>query len=226
MSIPYVWLGVTVLLFALGDWLYRRSGGRVWFHPILLPTVLLVLLFLLKPGLFAAFEQDTNVLYAGLLAAVAALAVPLYRNLGVLRQEKAAVAAAIIGGSVAGVTSALGIIAILSADDALYGAMVSKSVTTPIAISIADGIGASASLSAAIVIVTGLFAAIFGPPILAKCGIDDDVGMGLALGTAGHAIGMAEAVRRSDVMGAAAAFAMAANGLATAVIVPLVWPLL
>ena len=221
-----MWLGITVLLFALGDRLYQRSGGRVWFHPILLPTVFLALLFLIKPDLLADFERDTNVLYAGLLAAVAALAVPLYRNLGVLRQEKAAVAAAIIGGSVMGVSSALGIVAVLSADSGLYAAVVSKSVTTPIAISIAGSIGASASLSAAIVIVTGLFAAIFGPPILAKCGVNDDVGTGLALGTAGHAIGMAEAVRRSDVMGAAAAFAMAANGLATAVIVPFVWPFL
>lgn len=225
MMQPLLWLGLTVGLFLIADRIYRHTGGRAWAHPILLPTVVLILVFLAFPKALDAFEQGTHVLYSGLLAAVAALAVPLYRNLGVLQAHKIAITAAIAGGSVTGVGSALGVTLLLGGDAALLASVASKSVTTPIAISVADSIGASAPLAAAIVIVTGLVAAIFGPAILRQLGVEDEVATGLALGTAGHAIGMAEAVRRSEVMGAAAAFAMAANGLATAFLLPIFWRL-
>ena len=220
---PGLWLLVTAGLFALSDWLFRRTGGQVWAHPIVLPTVILIAVFVYFPEDLAVYEQGTHVLYTGLLAAVAALAVPLYRNLAVLRRDKAAAVAAILGGSVAGVGSAIGLAVFLGNDSLLVGAAATKSITTPIAVSVAHHIGASAPLAAAIVIVTGLVAAIFGPPILRLIGVDDDIGVGLALGTAGHAIGMAEAVRRSELMGAAAAFAMASNGLVTALMLPILW---
>jgi len=223
MSLSLLWLLPVIALFALAERLYRRTGSRAWAHPILLPTAVLILFFAFFPNAFEGFEQGTQVLYTLLLAAVAALAVPLYRNLPILRANKVVIVAAIAGGSITGVGSALGVTVLLGGDSGLLASVVSKSVTTPIAISIADSIGASAPLAAAIVIVTGLVAAIFGPAILHRLGVDDDVAAGLALGTAGHAIGMAEAIRRSEVMGATAAFAMAANGLVTALLLPVLW---
>jgi putative effector of murein hydrolase len=218
-----LWLLPVVVLFVLADWLYRRTGGRAWAHPILLPTIVLILFFAFFPEALEGFEQGTRAFYIFLLAAVAALAVPLYRNLPVLRANKVAIVAAIAGGSITGVGLALGVTLLLGGDSVLLASVASKSVTTPIAISVAGSIGASAPLAAAIVIVTGLVAAIFGPAILHRLGVDDEVAAGLALGTAGHAIGMAEAIRRSEVMGAAAAFAMAANGLVTALLLPVLW---
>lgn len=225
MIAPLIWLLVTILLFAVSDYLYSRHGGRVWLHPILLPTTVLMIVFAVFPSQVRAYEAGTNILYAGLLAAVAALAVPLYRNRAVLRRERGAVCAGIVAGSLSGVATAVAALCLMAPGGKLMGAVVTKSVTTPIAISVAGSIGAPASLAAAIVIVTGLVAAIFGPPLLRRLGVDDDVCMGLALGTAGHAIGMAEAVRQSDLMGATAAFAMAANGLMTALVVPALWHL-
>ncbi|WP_262689927.1 LrgB family protein [Kordiimonas aestuarii] len=223
---PGLWLLLTMGLFIIADALYRKGGCRAWLHPTMLPTIVLIVLFYLTDLSYVGFVAETHILYAGLLAAVAALAVPLFRNLQVLRAEKAAVIAAITAGSVSGVGTATGIIWLLNGPGGLYASVVTKSVTTPIAVTVADAIGGSQALAAAVVIVTGLSAAICGPWILNRLGVDDEAQMGVALGTAGHAIGMAEAVRRSELMGASAAFAMAANGLATAIVMPLLWRVL
>ncbi|WP_417451488.1 LrgB family protein [Kordiimonas sp.] len=223
---PGIWLVFTVVLFGLADWVYRRCDTPAWLHPTILPTSVLIAAFMLTDLSYENFVADTRVLDMGLLAAVAALSVPLFRNLAVMKAEKTAIMAAIIAGSVTGVGTALGCIYLLDGANSLYASVVTKSVTTPIAVTVAENIGGSAPLAASIVIVTGLMAAIFGPAIIRKLGTDDDILTGIALGTAGHAIGMAEGIRRSELMGAAAAFAMAANGLVTAIVLPLLWRVL
>ncbi len=221
---PAIWFAATVLLFGVADFIYRRVGEKAWAHPTLMPTAILILLFSYLDLEFAAYQAGTKVFDLMLGATVAALAVPLFKSREVLVKDKAAVIAATAAGSIAGVCSALLITWMLGAPAELMASVSTKSVTTPIAVVAAPSIGGVPALAAAVVIVTGLVVAIFGPPFLKMLGLDDEVGQGVALGTAGHAIGMAEAVRRSDVMGAAAAFSMAVNGLATALLLPLIWP--
>ncbi|MFC4347609.1 LrgB family protein [Kordiimonas lipolytica] len=218
-----IWPALTIALFLIADRLYERLGHRAYAHPILLPSVVLIGWFSLLGADLPAYQAATNGFGLLLAAAVVGLAVPLYRSWGAVKANKHAVLAAVAGGSVAGVLSALAPAIILQAPPELVASLSTKSITTPLAVTVVGSIGGVASIAAAVVVVTGLFAALVGPWLLRALGVDDDVATGLALGTAGHAIGTAEAVRRSDTMGAAAAFAMTVNGLATAILLPLVW---
>jgi len=218
-----IWPALTIALFLIADRLYERLGHRAYAHPILLPSVVLIGWFSLMDADLSAYQAATNGFGLLLAAAVVGLAVPLYRSWGAVKANKRAVLAAVAGGSVAGVLSALAPAVILHAPPELVASLGTKSITTPLAVTVVGSIGGVPSVAAAVVVVTGLFAALVGPWLLRAFGVDDDVATGLALGTAGHAIGTAEAVRRSDTMGAAAAFAMTVNGLATAVLLPLVW---
>lgn len=220
---PILWCAATVMLFAVADLMYRRAGRRAWAHPTLVPTAILIVLFSCFDLDFAAYQAGTKVFDLMLTAAVAGLAVPLFKNRKVLAKNRATVIAATAAGSVAGVCSALAIAWGLGAPAELVASVATKSVTTPIAVVAAPSIGGVPAVAAAVVIVTGLVVATFGPPFLRMLGVDDDIGFGVALGTAGHAIGMAEAVWRSDMMGAAAAFSMAVNGLATALLLTTLW---
>lgn len=220
---PTLWFVATLGLYAVSDMLHRRAGRKAWAHPVLLPVAVLIAVFSFTDSSLQAYRQGTDMLGLLLMAAVAALALPLYRNARAIRAEAVAVAVALVGGSLAGVGSALAVAVWLKSSPELVATLATKSITTPMAVLVSGEIGGMPALAAAVVIVTGLVAAIMGPPFLRLIGVDDDLSMGLSLGTAGHALGMAEAASRSELMGAAAAFAMAANGLATALLLPLVW---
>lgn len=221
-----IWLTVTAVLFLLADFLYRKAGRRAWAHPVLLPVVVLVAAY--GAGLFDMQAYQAGVAPLGTLLAVAVvgLAVPLSRSLSLMRANRAALVASVAGGSVAGVLAALVPAYLLGAPDSLLASLATKSITTPLAVTVAGTIGGIPGVAAAVVIVTGLVAALVGPVVLRLAGVDDPLATGLALGTAGHAIGTAEAARLSDTMGGAAALAMTMNGLATALVLPLLWPLL
>jgi len=220
---PALWFFLTLGLYAGADTLFRRTGRKPWLHPVLLPVIVLALLVSLPGVSLTDYMHGTATLNHLLMAAVAALALPLYRNAAAIRQEAMAVSVALAAGSISGAGSALAVAFWLKAPATVTASLASKSITTPMAITVAEAIGGIPALAAAVVIVTGLVAAIIGPAFLKRLGVDDDLTEGIALGTAGHALGMAEAASRSDLMGAAAAFAMAANGLLTAFILPLLW---
>jgi putative effector of murein hydrolase len=97
-----------------------------------------------------------------------------------------------------------------------------KSVTTPIAMGIAERIGGLPSLTAVLVIATGILGAIGARYVYRLLAVPDEAVRGFALGLASHGIGTARAFQESEQAGAFAALAMGLlNGLATALLVPL-----
>ncbi|MFC3051755.1 LrgB family protein [Kordiimonas pumila] len=222
----FYWFAATLFLYAVADILYQKSGHKAFLHPVFIPVFVLVSVFCIFNMPLEPFVAGTYVFTILLAAAVAALALPLYRNLSALKRDPAAILAAIAGGSISSTGSALVVAYFLHAPPELMASLATKSVTTPIAVEIVRVIGGIPSVAAATVIIAGLFVAVFGPGFLRLLGVDDDLSMGLALGTVGHGLGMAESVRRSDLMGAAAAFSMASNGLVTALMLPILWPYL
>ncbi|NVJ97199.1 MAG: LrgB family protein [Alphaproteobacteria bacterium] len=220
-----IWMAVTALLFVASDALYRAAGRRAYVHPVLLPVTVLVAAHQLGALDLAAYGSATEPFSVMLSVAVVGLAVPLVRNLGVMQQNRAAVLAAIAGGSITGVMTAIVPALLLGTPEGLLASLATKSITTPLAITTAEAIGGVPAIAVGIVLVTGFVVALVGPAVLRMLGVDDETAMGLAIGTAGHGIGTAEAVRLSDAMGGAAALAMTINGLTTALVLPLVWPL-
>jgi len=98
-------------------------------------------------------------------------------------------------------------------------AFATRSVTTPIGLSVADLIKAPLAMANLIIIVSGLIGGSLARFLFR--GIDDDRAKGLALGLAAHAFGTVEAWQISHTAGRYAAFGLAVNGLLTAVWVPI-----
>ena len=130
-------------------------------------------------------------------------------------------AAALVAGSLTAVISAVGIAIILGASRESVMSLAPKSVTTPIAMGIAEKIGGLPSLTAVLVILTGIIGAMTATPLLNLLGLKDFAARGFAIGVASHGIGTARAFQVSELAGAFAGIAMGLNALATAVIVPL-----
>lgn len=103
-------------------------------------------------------------------------------------------------------------------------ALLTKSMTTPLALETAFSIEANVKLAAVFVSVTGLFGAIIATGIFSSLNIRSEFSRGVALGTVCHAIGTARAMQLSNKTGAYSGVALCLNGAITAVILPiLIW---
>jgi putative effector of murein hydrolase len=114
----------------------------------------------------------------------------------------------------------------LGAGEPVVLSLAPKSVTTPIAMEVTKSLGGIAPLTAAIVIMVGVFGSMIGFKLMKLCGISNPISQSLAMGTAAHAVGTAEATKVSERYGAYSGLGIIFNGTLTAVLAPIIVPLL
>jgi putative effector of murein hydrolase len=156
--------------------------------------------------------------------ATVALALPLYRQLANLRRLVAPLLVALVAGSMTAIVSAVATASLLGASHHTIASLAPKSATTAIAMAVAKEIGGIPSLTAVLVISTGVFGAVFARAILNTLNIAEPEVRGFALGVASHGIGTARAFQVSEEMGAYAGLGMGLNGVFTAFVVPVLLP--
>jgi predicted murein hydrolase (TIGR00659 family) len=154
--------------------------------------------------------------------ATVALAVPLYLHAQRLKKMWLPLLGGLVIGSITAAVSAIGIAWLLGGSTETLLSLAPKSVTAPIAMGITEKIGGLASLTAILVISTGILGAVTGPGVLSLLRIRDQAVRGFALGVASHGIGTARAFQESDESGAFSGLAMGLNGLVTALTLPVV----
>lgn len=223
---PLLFLTLTLAAYVIGDAIYRRAGLSPWANPVLIAVVLLVGLLLATGTSYADYFEGAQFVHFLLGPATVALAVPLYRNVRALRRAMLPLAVALLGGTLTAVGSAVGIAWALGATRETLLSLAPKSVTTPIAMGISEAIRGLPSLTAVLVILTGILGAVLATATLNLLRIRDWRARGFAIGLAAHGIGTARALSLNEVAGAFASLAMGLNGLATAILVPLLIRLL
>lgn len=221
-------LGLTLTLAAyVGAYrLYRRAGGHPLVNPVLVAVVALALLLAATDTRYADYFEGAQFVHFMLGPATVALAVPLYNQFHHVRRSALAIVVALAAGSVTAALSAVGIGWALGASRETLLSLAPKSVTTPVAMGIAEQIGGLPSLTAVLVILTGIIGAVCATWVLDLAGIRDWRARGLAVGVAAHGIGTARALQLNEVAGAFSSLAMGLNALATAVLLPILFGLL
>jgi predicted murein hydrolase (TIGR00659 family) len=215
---------MTLLAYQGATWLHRRCGGHPLANPVLLAVAVLVALLALTGTSYQTYFDGAQFVHFLLGPATVALAIPLYAQLDRLRRMALPLLGALLVGSLTAALSAVAIGGLLGASEATQLSLAPKSVTTPIAMGIAERIGGLPSLTAILVIATGILGAMGASFIYRALKIEDDAVRGFALGIASHGIGTARAFQESEQAGAFAALAMGLNGLMTALLLPVVMP--
>ncbi|OEJ67141.1 LrgB family protein [Magnetovibrio blakemorei] len=223
---PLLGLTLTLVAYQVGMWIYTRTHLNPLFNPVLIAVVVLVALMMGTGTEYGTYFEGAKFVHFMLGPATVALAVPLYRQFQKVRGSFLMILAAILSGSVTAALSAIGVAWALGASRETLLSLAPKSVTAPIAMGIAEATGGVASLTAVLVILTGIIGAVFGTWTLNALGVKDWRARGLAMGTASHGIGTARALQVNEVAGAFASLAMGLNGLATAVLLPLILQLI
>jgi len=223
---PLLHLTLTLVAYSAGYALYRRLGFSPLVNPVLIAVALTVSVLLLTGTSYRTYFQGAQFVHFLLGPATVALAVPLYRHLERVRRSGLAVFASVVAGSLTAALSAIAIVWLLGGSRYSIISIAPKSVTAAVAMGIAEQLGGLPSLTAALVILTGILGAMLGPPLLNRLGITDWAARGLAMGVASHGIGTARALQVNEVAGAFAGLAMGLNALATSVLLPALWHLL
>ncbi len=225
-SEPLLWLTATLAAYAAGDALFRASGRRPWVNPVLIAVILLALTLFASSTPYDAYFEGAQFVHFMLGPATICLAVPLYGNLKSVRKTLVPMAVALVAGSGTAILSALGIGWALGVQPDVLLSLAPKSVTAPVAMGISESIGGSPTLTAVLVILTGITGAIIATPLLNLLRIRDWRARGFATGLASHGIGTARAFQVNEEAGAFAGTGMGLNALATAILAPIIIKLL
>ncbi|WP_128330169.1 LrgB family protein [Apibacter sp. HY039] len=222
---PLFHLMITLLVFWLSTLLYNKFKLKI-LHPGIISILILILYLKTTNTPFEDYTQNTSLITFWLGPSVVALGLPLYLYIKHLKGSYLRVFTAMVSGSIVGIVSVIVIAKLLGASDVIAYSLCPKSVTTPIAMEISKGLGGIPSLTIAIVFITGFTGALFGCGFLKAIGIKDKKAIGIAMGTAAHAVGTAEVVKNGEELGAYSALGMALNGVLTAIFAPLIAPML
>lgn len=211
---------LTLVTYQLGLWLYQYSGRKLLLHPLILSVgvITVTLQFINLP--YAQYLKANELLYFLLGPATVALAIPLHQEFHNLRKLAVpALLTIIIGGSFAA-AAAVFIAWVLGGSDIVLLSLAPKSVTTPIALGIAETINALPSLTTAAVVVTGIAGALMSPLAFYLLRLRDPRLQGVVLGINAHAVGTARSFEINPSMGAFSSLAMGLTGTFTALVLP------
>ncbi len=223
---PLLGLTATLLAYIVAYRIYQRTRMNPLANPVAIAVILLVTLLALTDTPYRTYFDGAQFVHFLLGPATVALAIPLYDQRARLKRLWLPLTLGLIAGVVTAIGSALGIARMLGASRETLLSLAPKSVTTPIAMGIAEKIGGLPSLTAVFVILTGITGAIIARPLLNALGIDSHPARGFAVGVTAHGIGTARAFQVSEQMGAFAGLGMGLTALVTAFIAPWLAPAL
>ena len=222
---PLLGLTLTLIAYQGAVWVNQHCGGSPLANPVLIAVTALVSLLLATGTPYQTYFDGAQFVHFLLGPATVALAIPLYVHFRRVKAMLLPIVVGLVAGSLTAAFSALLVAKALGASVATQLSLAPKSVTTPIAMGIAERIGGLPSLTAVLVITTGILGAVAGRYLFDALGVRDPAIRGFATGVTAHGIGTARAFQESEQAGAFSALAMGMNGLLTALLLPVLLPL-
>ena len=216
-------LAITFGFFFFSKLLQKKTGWVV-LNPILLAIALLICFLKFTGVSYETYNEAGSLVEFWLKPAVVALGVPLYLQLRMIKKQLMPILVSQLVGCIVGLVSVTIIAKLMGASPAVIMSLAPKSVTTPIAMEVSKAAGGIPSLTAAVVVVVGLFGAICGFKILQVGHVGSPIAQGLSMGTASHAVGTSRAMEVSGKYGAYASLGLTLNGILTALLTPTILP--
>ena len=211
---------LTIGCYWIGQAIFEKTKLTI-LQPILTSSALIISFLIFADIPFEVYNDQNMILNYILPLTAVALAVPLYRNLHILKKHALPILAGITAGTLATMGSIIAFGKLIGTSESIMISMLPKSATNPIAIEVSEIIGGIPSLTVAMVVNAGVFGGILGPEVLRLMRIKNEVAKGIALGSMSHAVGTARAFKEGEVEGAMSSLAMAIAGTLTAILSPL-----
>lgn len=217
---PLLGLSITLAAYQMAYGIYKRGKSNPLLNPVAIAVGLLIILLSATRTSYFTYFEGAQFVHFLLGPATVSLAIPLYKQLTKLRRLWLPVALALVVGISSAALSAIATAALLGATPQTLLSLAPKSVTAPVAMGITEKVGGLPSLTAVLVVMTGIIGATIGTRVFKWLGIRDDSIRGIALGITSHGIGTARAFQVSPEMGAFAGLGMALSAFVSAALLP------
>ena len=204
----------------------QKKYKKVFLNPLLIAIVLVVIFLMITGISYETYQYGAKYLSYFLTPVTVCLAVPLYKQMETLKKNMAAILISIAVGCVVHAGVLIAVTYVCKMDQQLLLSVMSKSVTTAIALGVTGEIGGIQGITVIGVMVAGISGAVLGPSLLKLFHITEPVAQGLAMGSASHAIGTSKAIELGEIQAAMSSLAIVVTGILTVVIVPWVVSLL
>ena len=220
-----IWLVATLVVFYSMRYLAIKIRNPL-FNPLLISLIILIAALRWLQVPYETYFADNEIINYLLGPAVVALALPLYQQLPLIKRKWKTILSACFAGSILSMIFGTSIAFLMGADAQLAASILPKSITTPLAMAASQQIGGIPAITAAMVIIVGLFGAVLGYPVMKLVRIYHPLAKGLTIGTVSHALGTAKAVEEDYQEGAFSSLALVICGIMTTLLAPIMFPIL
>ena len=212
LSSPFLRLTLTAAAWCFGCWVQKKTGFLLC-NPLLIAVALIIALLVLLDIPYQTYSAGSDFIKLMLSPVTAVLALNIYNQRSILQKHFFPVLAGCLVGSLTSVGSTLALCRLFHVDEALTASLMPKSVTTAIAMGIAESRGGVAGIAAAAVMVAGLAGAVLAPLFARLFHITEPVAEGLAIGACSHALGTTRAMEIGPVQGAMSSMSICICGI-------------
>ena len=213
-------IALSLICYIIGVKLQQVTGLSA-FNPLAVASIIIIALLLFFRIDYETYENGAKYITYFLTPATVCLAVPLYRQIEILKKNFVAVISGILAGCIGHVVLIVLLGAAFAVKKDVILSLLPKSVTTPIAMGVCEEIGGVIGITVIGVIVAGNIGAMFAPVLLKLIRVEEPVAKGLAIGCCSHALGTSKALELGEIEGAMSSLAIVVTGLMTVVIVPI-----
>ena len=217
------YFGFFITLF--GYWVSTQIAKRMrstLCNPLLLTIIFIIAFLKLADISYASYDNGAKYINYFLTPSTVCLAVPLYRQLKLLKEYAGAILISIMSGTAACAIMIFGLAKLFLLENSIYASLVPKSITTAIALGMSEELGGLSAVTVMAVFVTGILGAVIANTVFKIFKIEDPVAQGLAMGTASHAIGTSKALELGEIQAAMSSLAIAVTGILTVIMGPIV----
>lgn len=218
---PLIWLTLTLCIWIGASEVSRRLNRNPLANPVLTSILLLSAIMTVFDIPYDQFFEGAQFVHFLLGPATVAIAVPLFRQWEQVRRLLLPIAAALVVGSLVAIASVIVLGTLFGLSHEVMISFLPKSATAGVAMAISASLGGNPSLTAVLVIITGIVGALIVTPFMNLMRIRDYAARGFAVGLTSHGIGTARAYEVDETAGLFAGIAMALNAVATSAMVPL-----
>ena len=195
--------------------LLRKKFKLAILNPLLISIILVIAGILTFHIDYADYNKSAQYLSYLLTPATVSLAVPLYKNLTILKENVAAIMTGIISGIISNLVCVLLFALAFGLSHKEYITLLPKSITTVIGMGVAEEFGGIVAITVAVIIITGILGNIIAITVFRVFRIYEPIARGISLGGASHAIGTAKAIEMGEIEGSVSSLAMIVSGILT-----------
>lgn len=220
-KLPVFTVFLTLIVWELSLIVSTRTK-KAYMNPLLISIVTICILLTILRINISNYLVGGNMINYFLGPATVVLAIPLFRQLHLLKRHSIAIITSTVVGVITSLISVTLLCKILNVDQSIFLSLLPKSITTAVGIEVSKQIGGIPGISVVGIIVTGITGAIIAQSTLLFGGIKNSVAKGIAIGTSSHAVGTSKAMEMGEVEGAFSGLAIGLAGVTTSLILPFI----